>query len=63
MHRFRRLLSAFTRGSYRAILSELSFCSGASSEVIDQEDEMEALDKLAGWLGENCERPFAGTVQ
>eukprot|EP00439_Symbiodinium_sp_Y106_P042493 s1430_g5.t1 len=26
-------------------------------EVIDIEDEMEALDTLAAWLSENCERP------
>lgn len=26
-------------------------------EVIDLEDEMEALDTLAAWLSENCERP------
>ena len=29
-------------------------------EVIDVEDEMEALDTLAAWLRENCERRGAG---
>ena len=29
-------------------------------EVIDLEDEMEALDTLAAWLSENCERPGVG---